>query len=83
MFFIYLFLLGEADKTHLIDLVYGVSKSGLVGAAVLFPTFHTYLGDNATDCTLFVSSLSAICDPDIDPLHSKKAVRRKEGKYRN
>ena len=30
----------------------------MVGAAVLFPTFHTYLGDNATDCTLFVCSLS-------------------------
>ena len=33
--FYYIILLGEADKTHLIDFGYRVTKSGLVGAAVL------------------------------------------------
>ena len=50
VFFIIIILLGGADKTHLIVLCYYVTKTGLVGAAALFPTFHTYLGDKATDC---------------------------------
>ena len=54
VFFI-IILLGEADKTHLIVLCYYVTKTGLVGAAALLPTFHTYLGDKATDCTSLVS----------------------------
>ena len=53
--FYYIILLGEADKTHLIVLCYYVTKTGLVGAAALLPSFHTYLGDKATDFTLFVS----------------------------
>ena len=56
--FYYIILLGEADKTHLIVLCYYVTKTGLVGAAALFPTFHTYLGDKATDCTSLVSGCS-------------------------
>ena len=54
VFFI-IILLGEADKTHLIVLCYYVTKTGLVGAAALLPTFHTYLGETRPQTALRLS----------------------------
>ena len=55
----YIICSARADKTHTYRLCYGVTETGLVGAAVVVPSFHPYLGDNATDCTMFVCGYSS------------------------